>query len=658
MAAPPGGDDPAAYAGNAAFLCVVLVVGGVACTLCLTPPARALLLPRDRGHGSAKPSPLPLSADAPAPAACTGFRELSFAGVTAVLPRSRWRGGAERGGGGERRVLHGVCGAVRSGELVALVGPSGGGKSTLLSYLAGEPSPLRREGDVRVDGARSAAEARRRRFGFVRQGDAQCDRLTAREAVLFSASLRLPDAGRAAAAADEALRELSLAHVAHTRVTRLSGGERRRVTIACELCLSPPLLLCDEPTSGLDAYSALLLVRTLGALARTGRAVLLAVHQPSAEAFALFDRTLLLAGGRVLWHGSGGGDGGASAAAFFAAAGAPCPPQRTLAEHLLFVAADPDLLSVLTTQQQPALPGALVDAAPAADDGPQPAVAAPASVVSLAPLTRQLRMLLWRELLQVARAPWLLVAHLLLALGIAVWLGVVYFKLDLSIIGFQNRLGVVFFMCAFFGLSALSACDALVGERPLLRAEARRFYHPAAYVAAKLLVDAALLRVLPTLVHACVIYHMIGFQRGGPKFGVFLAALELNSLATAALAFLVSAASPNVGVANLGASFIFLQSAVFGGLLTNTATLPAWLAWLRYTSMMFYTFETVVANEFDGRVFSLGLGSIQGLRFSGGELASALALDVAHVGPNLLCLLAWLLFFAAAAAGLMTARHH
>jgi ABC-type multidrug transport system permease subunit len=266
-------------------------------------------------------------------------------------------------------------------------------------------------------------------------------------------------------------------------------------------------------------------------------------------------------------------------------------------------------------------------------------------------------MLLWRELLQVARAPWLLVTHMLLALGIAVWLGVVYYKLELSIIGFQNRLGVVFFMCAFFGLSALSACDALIGERPLLRAEARRFYHPAAYVAAKLLVDACLLRVLPTLVHAVVIYFMIGFQRTGHKFGVFLAALQLNSLATAALAFLVSAASPNVGVANLGASFIFLMSAVFGGLLTNTATLPVWLAWLRYTSMMFYTFETVVANEFDGLRFSLGLANIRGITFTGGELSTALALDVAHAGPNMVCLLAWLLLFAAAAAGLMTARH-
>lgn len=91
---------------------------------------------------------------------------------------------------------------------------------------------------------------------------------------------------------------------------------------------------------------------------------------------------------------------------------------------------------------------------------------------------RQLRLLLWRELLQAGRAPALLISHLLLSLGVAVWLGVVYNGMDLSIRGFQNRLGVAFFVGAFFGLSALSACDALCGSsRVLLRAQARRFYH-------------------------------------------------------------------------------------------------------------------------------------------------------------------------------------
>ena len=447
-----------------AFLSVVLTVGGTALALAAAPPLVAVLAAR-RARAAHAASPPP--ADARAPVPC--FVEFSFRGVRAELPARR--------GAPARAILHGAWGSVAPGDLCALVGPSGGGKSTLLNALAGEPpGGLRLSGAVVLDGHALDAPARRAALGFVPQGDTHCDTLTARETVLFSAALR--GAGPAAGAggdADAALSELGLQRAAHTRVASLSGGERRRVTIAAELVLAPPLLLLDEPTSGLDAASALALLQTLAALAAPGRGVLAAVHAPSGEAFALFRRATLLARGSVLWAGAPG-----EAPAFFAAAGVPCPPQRTAAEHLLFVAAAADDGTLLLA---PAPAGDSEAATAAADTAPQPAapaLSAPAPRAG-APLMRQLRLLLWRELLQQGRAPALLVSHLLLSLGVAVWLGVVYHGMDLSIRGFQNRLGVAFFVGAFFGLSALSACDALCGpSRVLLRAQARRFYHVSA----------------------------------------------------------------------------------------------------------------------------------------------------------------------------------
>jgi hypothetical protein len=198
-------------------------------------------------------------------------------------------------------------------------------------------------------------------------------------------------------------------------------------------------------------------------------------------------------------------------------------------------------------------------------------------------------------------------------------------------------------------------------------------------VAAKTAVDALLLRIAPAVVHACVLYFMIGYQRTCPRnasrglfaradfsafaglsrrFFIFLATLLLHSLASAAQAMALSAAAPAVGVANLACSFVFLQSAVFGGLLTNTAALPNWLSWLRYTSLEFYAFEAIVANEFAGLTFVLGIDTIQGVAFRGDVLlTSALSLDARHVGPNLVCLLAWLLLFAALAAAITALRH-
>jgi ABC-type multidrug transport system ATPase subunit len=443
-----------------AFLSVVLTVGGTALALAAAPPLVAVLVAR-RARAAHAASPPPVDARAPVPC----FVEFSFRGVRAELP-------ARRGAPG-RAILQGAWGSVCLGELCALVGPSGGGKSTLLNALAGEPpGGLRLSGAVVLDGHALDAPARRAALGFVPQGDTHCNTLTARETVLFSAALR--GAGPAAGAggdADAALAELGLQHAAHTRVASLSGGERRRVTIAAELVLAPPLLLLDEPTSGLDAASALALLRTLAALAAPGRGVLAAVHAPSGEAFALFRRATLLARGCVLWAGAPG-----EAPAFFAAAGVPCPPQRTAAEHLLFVAAAADDGTLLLASA-PAEDSEAATSSDAAPEPASPALPAPAPRAG-APLMRQLRLLLWRELLQAGRAPALLISHLLLSLGVAVWLGVVYNGMDLSIRGFQNRLGVAFFVGAFFGLSALSACDALCGSsRVLLRAQARRFYH-------------------------------------------------------------------------------------------------------------------------------------------------------------------------------------
>ena len=624
-----------------AFLGVVLSVGGAALLLAAAPPAAALLAARR----SRQPHAATTLAGGPRLPAPPNFCEFTFTALRAELPPAR----GEPGG---RIILHGASGKLAPGELCALVGPSGSGKSTLLNALAGEPpGGLRLSGCVRLDGVALARPARRAALGFVPQGDTHAEGLTARETVLFSAALRGHCAvARAGNDVDAALVELGLVRAAHTRVSSLSGGERRRVTIAAELVLSPPLLLLDEPTSGLDAFTALALLRTLAALAAPGRGVLAAVHAPSGEAFALFSRATLLACGHVLWTGAP-----AEAPAFLAASGVPCPPQRTAAEHLLYMAA-----AITDGGAQQLAPhvdpeaGAVATAPAEADEAP----GAPHPPPGRVPLRRQLRLLLWRELLQASRAPALLLSHLLLSLGVAVWLGVVYYKLDNTIRGFQNRLGVAFFVCAYFGLSALSACDTLCGSRPLLRAQAHRFYHPAVFVATRLVVDALLLRLAPALTHACVLYFMIGFQRAPRRFFRFLAALLLHALAAAAQASALSAAAPSVAAANLACSFVFLQAAVFGGLLTNTAALPGWLAWLRFTSLEFYAFEAIVANEFSGLAFVLGIETIQGVEFGGDALlTSALSLNAEHIGGDLLCLLAWLLLFGTAAATITALRH-
>ncbi|PBC30225.1 ABC transporter ATP-binding protein/permease wht-3 [Apis cerana cerana] len=123
------------------------------------------------------------------------------------------------------------------------------------------------------------------------------------------------------------LRELGLAKCTSTKLSALSGGERKRVTLAVELLTEPSILFCDEPTTGLDSYGAMTVVRTLREVAASGRIVICSLHQPASGLLKIFHEVLLLSGGRVAFQGSS-----IDAMEFFDSLNLPCPPTFNSAE--------------------------------------------------------------------------------------------------------------------------------------------------------------------------------------------------------------------------------------------------------------------------------------------------------------------------------------
>lgn len=208
---------------------------------------------------------------------------------------------------GGRAVLRGVDLVARPGEVLVVVGPNGAGKSTLLRLVAG----LRRPdtGRVLVGGdevSTMPARARARRIGLVPQ-EAHLDLpFTVREVVAMG---RFAHRGRFGGpspadheAVTRALAEARLTGLADRAVTRLSGGERRRVLLGRTLAQDPEVLLLDEPTSNLDLGQVWRVHRTMRRAAAAGRTVVAVVHDLEAAA-ALGDRLALLAEGRVVATG-------------------------------------------------------------------------------------------------------------------------------------------------------------------------------------------------------------------------------------------------------------------------------------------------------------------------------------------------------------------
>lgn len=201
-------------------------------------------------------------------------------------------------------VLDGVSFAVQPGELVGIVGGSGAGKTTLLEAMAG----LRTAdaGHVRFDGIEVAAKEVRGALGYVPQDDIIHLELPVEHTLRYAARLRLPPSTTGPdidAAVARALESLDLTKRAHVRVGALSGGQRKRVSIAVELLTDPRLFFLDEPTSGLDPVTSAQLVARLRELGQGGRTVVFTTH--AMQDLRMCDRVLFMApGGRLAYTGS------------------------------------------------------------------------------------------------------------------------------------------------------------------------------------------------------------------------------------------------------------------------------------------------------------------------------------------------------------------
>ena len=199
------------------------------------------------------------------------------------------------------------------GTLTALIGPSGAGKSTLAKLIAGSATPTM--GIVRFEGRDVHAdfEALSSRVGMVPQDDVLHRQLTVRQALTYAAELRLPpDTSKAdrAKVVESVVAELKLTGSLDTQVEKLSGGQRKRASVALELLTSPSLLILDEPTSGLDPGLDRQVMNMLRELADGGRVVIVVTH--SLTYIGMCDQALLLArGGKTAYFGRPSAIGGA-----------------------------------------------------------------------------------------------------------------------------------------------------------------------------------------------------------------------------------------------------------------------------------------------------------------------------------------------------------
>ncbi|XP_073989555.1 ATP-binding cassette sub-family G member 1-like [Rhodnius prolixus] len=239
----------------------------------------------------------------------------------------------------KKHILHGVSGEFRSGELTAIMGPSGAGKTTLLNILAGY-TVRGSDGQILINGedrTKIGLEEFKKVSCYIQQDDVVRPLLTVRESMTLATHLKL---GCSITHEDkknkikELLVMLGLSENSETLSGNLSGGQKKRLSIALELITNPPVIFLDEPTSGLDSVSTSSCVALMRDLSKQGRTMICTLHQPSALLFEKFNQLYCVTEGKSIYQGPP-----AKVLPFMANFGLICPPYHNPADFIIEVAA-------------------------------------------------------------------------------------------------------------------------------------------------------------------------------------------------------------------------------------------------------------------------------------------------------------------------------
>lgn len=453
-------------------------------------------------------------------------------------------------------------------SLTAIVGPSGAGKTTLMRMLSGQLAST--QGEVYYNGTplRTCRAAYSDLMGFVPQDDVVHTDLTIREALGYQAELRLGAIANAAerkARVERLVTMLGLTAQADQLVRTLSGGQRKRVSIACELLSEPQLLFLDEPTSGLDPGLDKRMMLLLRLLADQGRTVLLTTH---AIAHVDVCDTLILVGpgGYVMYAGPPSG-----AAEAFDVGG--------LGDIFSAVDSVEAAAQAAARHAQTAVPtqgGPRQGTAP-----PRPKQAGPAfgSKAWWAAATPHARIFARRHVTLLGRDR--------AALGFTLLQGIVVALLTALVApspltwSLNGNTAMFVFGCAAVWFGMITSVRELVKERPIWRREFMAGGNLASYLGAKVgvLAGLALVQALTLTIVLAITLHLPHSHQVGPSALSIVVTLWLATVCGEALGLLVSATSPSADRALSVIPYLLIAQLVLCGVLFKLGALT-FLSWL------------------------------------------------------------------------------
>ncbi|KAM9476927.1 ATP-binding cassette sub-family G member 8 [Clarias gariepinus] len=526
---------------------------------------------------------------------------------------------------------------VHSGQMLAVIGSSGCGKTSLLDIITcRDEGGTKKSGEILINGKPCMPSLVKKSIAHVRQDDRLLPHLTVRETLTFVAKLRLPTHFTQAQRdqrVDDVIAELRLRQCANTRVGNnyvrgVSGGERRRVSIAVQLLWNPGILILDEPTSGLDSFTAHNLVITLSRLARGNRLVLLSVHQPRSDIFQLFDLVVLLSSGSAVYCGPA-----KDMVPYFTSLGHPCPRYCNPSDFYV------DLISIDRRSQEKEaeclertriLAAQFAEKVKDTDDFMWKSeehnvpdnnnIQSPIAETSITVSRRkdhppgrlhQFSILIRRQVFNDFRDLVTLVVHGLEALLMSLLVGFLYFGAGEKKLPIQDTVALLYMIGALTPfavvLDVIAKCHS---ERAMLYHELEDgMYSVTPYFFAKVLGELPEHCVF-TLVYSLPIYWLAGLNDSPDRFLLNFMLAWLMVYCSRSMALFTAAILPTLQTSSFMGNALFTVFYLTGGFVISLDNMWLVASWFSYISFMRWGFEGMLQVQFRGLSYSVNLGNL------------------------------------------------
>ncbi|KAJ7455204.1 pleiotropic drug resistance ABC transporter [Mycena galericulata] len=545
-----------------------------------------------------------------------------------------------------RNILEGISGVVRPGEMLLVLGRPGSGCSTLLKTLTNQTDEYHSvSGAVHYDSLtpQQIQAHYRGDVQYCPEDDVHFPTLTVEQTLRFAASLRAPQAQARFQSREEYVDTMveilctvfGLRHVRDTKVGNnairgVSGGEKKRVSIAEALATRMRIGAWDNSTRGLDASTALEFGRALRIATDIGRATtIVSIYQASETLYSLFDKVCVLSEGRMVYFGPAD-----QARDYFLSLGyAPQAERQTTPDFIVSVTdpagrvvrpglspeeekarprssaelAEHFLASPLMAKNREDIDAYNEECAPGQKDRVQQykrsaqaehAKGTRRSSPYTTSLFMQARAVMLRrvQIILGAKTGTLITILTFILQGIIV--GSVFVNIPDSTSAFFSRGGVMFFALLFAALSSMAEIASLFTQRPIvLRQSKAALYHPFIEALALTLVDLPI-TFATTAVFAILLYFIVGLQRTAAQFFIFYLFLFTMAVTMKAFFRAIAAAFKDPAPAQSVAGILLLGLVVYTGYTIPKPSMIGALRWITYINPLRYGFEGVVANEF------------------------------------------------------------